>query len=404
MRLLVVTECLPYGAGEAFIYPEIEWMLNNGIELRILPAFPVGKRIHQPERDFENLLLKRLDDGAKGLSRNEFLRMNFQVFKCRGGIVHNCRKFQINNRMARRARDFAKAVEDWKPDHIHSHWANYTATLAWCLSSQSGIPWSITTQRYDIVFDNLFRLKAENASFVRFPSKKARDLAEQFCKFSNSRRSMVNYMGVVIPDKPSCPRERDYLTVAVPANLLPVKGHRYLLEAIAGLNERTRDRLKVRLFGDGILREKLFQQIEILNLKKIVALEGQVSQTKLHQLYSQGEVDLVVLPSVDLGNGHHEGLPFSLIEAMAFGLPVISTRTGGIPELVVEGTGLLVTDKSARDLGDALEKLVSNRELRVSMGANARKRAMENFSQSVNLRKLLERMRSKPELAHDEKR
>lgn len=318
--------------------------------------------------------------------------------------MQNCRKFQLNTRMARRARQFASAVAEWKPDHIHSHWANYTATLAWCLSRQSSISWSITTQRYDIVYDNLFRTKAKDATFIRFPSRKARDLAAQFCSFNDSSRSMVSYMGVVIPEQPSRPVESEVLTAAVPANFLPVKGHRYLLEAIAGLDIATRSKLKVRLFGDGVLRNAITDQIQKLGLGEVVSLEGQVPQTKLHELYHLGQIHFVVLPSVDLGNGHHEGLPFSLIEAMAFGLPVISTKTGGIAELVVDGTGLLVPDKSEGDLKSALERMISDRDFRVSSGANARMRALGNFSQEKNLQALVQRMdQSSRSIRHDER-
>ena len=60
----------------------------------------------------------------------------------------------------------------------------------------------------------------------------------------------------------------------------------------------------------------------------------------LCSLSTYAQIDVVVLPSIDLGNGYHEGIPFALMEAMAYAIPVVATETGGIPELIGGGAGL----------------------------------------------------------------
>ncbi len=90
--------------------------------------------------------------------------------------------------------------------------------------------------------------------------------------------------------------------------------------------------------------------------------------------------DVYVLPS------HNEGLPVSLLEAMSWGVPVISTRVGGIPELVTDGVdGLLIDAGDRKALEDALTRLASDVELRRAMGAAARARVASTYSREVVL-------------------
>jgi colanic acid/amylovoran biosynthesis glycosyltransferase len=73
--------------------------------------------------------------------------------------------------------------------------------------------------------------------------------------------------------------------------------------------------------------------------------------------YRQHAFDLLVLPSIDMGGGEHEGVPVSLMEAMAHGIPVLSTRTGSIEELLVPELGATVEDKNADELASAIARM-----------------------------------------------
>jgi colanic acid/amylovoran biosynthesis glycosyltransferase len=79
-----------------------------------------------------------------------------------------------------------------------------------------------------------------------------------------------------------------------------------------------------------------------------------------------------VLASTDLGNGVHEGIPVALIEAMGYGIPVVATKTGGTPELVKPGTGLLVPAGDTAALADALETLLRDRVFLRQVGDSGR--------------------------------
>jgi glycosyltransferase involved in cell wall biosynthesis len=164
-------------------------------------------------------------------------------------------------------------------------------------------------------------------------------------------------------------REGSELRLVTPASLLPVKGHRYLLEALAGLDGVTLD-----LAGAGPLREDLEQRA----LGLPVTFLGPVSHPELLAGLEQARWDAVVLPSAPTPEGDREGVPVTLVEAMAAGVPVVSTASGAIPELVTEGSGLLVPPADPAALREAIETL-RDPELRRSLAAAGRGRVEQEF-------------------------
>jgi glycosyltransferase involved in cell wall biosynthesis len=138
--------------------------------------------------------------------------------------------------------------------------------------------------------------------------------------------------------------------------------------------------LKLRLGGDGELAQ-------VANYAHELGLEGQVEmlgwvsgkekETELNKAW------LYALPS------YHEGLPMSILEAMAAGLPILSTPIAGIPEAVTDGVeGFLVPPGDVEMLADRLEKLLNEPGLARQMGAAARKKVEDSFSSQVVLPKL----------------
>ena len=146
------------------------------------------------------------------------------------------------------------------------------------------------------------------------------------------------------------------------------KGHSVLIDAV----HRLRDRLPIRcvILGDGPSRAALQAQIHRLNLEKHVWLLGE-SDDMVAWLSA---MDLFVLPSL------WEGLPNSLLEAMALGLPAVASGVDGVPEVVLEGhNGLLVPPKNPAALAEALSRLASDAALRSRLGETARKTVTERF-------------------------
>lgn len=393
MRILYVTSSYPCGVGEAFLHHEIQAVLAAGVTLYIVPMYPrtdinagvetllAKDVIAEPlwslkvlrcailtlvRRPMKTLFALRLILTAKPL----LLLKNLAVFPKGLWLANLARHLQV--------------------DHIHVHWAATTASMVMVASFISKIPWSVTAHRWDIVENNLLQRKARRATFFRCISHQTQRMALERGVPANKTRIIC--MGVSIPPLPRCKPARSQFIVLCPAAFQPVKGHRYLIEALRMVPEN----VHLWCAGDGPERPKMEALARRLGLQSRVRFLGALSHSMLLSLYEHAAVDAVAMASLDLGNGLHEGIPVSLLEAMAFGYPVIATTTGGIPELVVEGTGLLVPQKSASALAQAIRAVAQNPALSQSLGSNARSRVIRNFSAQAQAATLIECWRSVP--------
>ncbi|MEH2155618.1 glycosyltransferase family 4 protein [Nostoc sp.] len=143
------------------------------------------------------------------------------------------------------------------------------------------------------------------------------------------------------------------------------KGTFDLIKAFANLPDHQRKCTRLILAGDGEI-EKAQQLAADLNLADQVTFLGWINSEKRDEVLSQANV--FILPS------YNEGLPLAILEAMGWSLPVITTPVGGIPELVISNqNGLLVTPGNIQQLSSAMELLIGNENLRLSLGSTARK-------------------------------
>jgi colanic acid/amylovoran biosynthesis glycosyltransferase len=160
----------------------------------------------------------------------------------------------------------------------------------------------------------------------------------------------------------------DIITIG---RLVEKKGIEYGIRAVANII-REFPNIKYNIIGDGPLRSTLNNLIIDLGLKEKVQLLGSKAQGDvIGLLYGS---DILLAPSVTAEDGDQEGIPVVLMEAMATGLPIISTKHTGIPELVLDGdSGLLVNEKDVESIGDKLKYLIVNPEKRITMGIVGRK-------------------------------
>jgi glycosyltransferase involved in cell wall biosynthesis len=274
----------------------------------------------------------------------------------------------------------ARVAKRWGADHIHAQWAATTATMALIAGEWSAILWSFTAHSGDILEEDLLRVKTARASLVRFISQTSMRMAVDRGAELAGNRARVIHMGVVLPR--CIPVTRDAsarFEIFCPASLLPVKGHQYLLHAMA-LVKKEQIPFRLRLAGGGPLKSALEEMARQLSLTSDVEFLGPLPHERLLELYRDRHVDAVVLPSIQLPNNEHEGIPVSLMEAMAYGVPVISTRTGGIPELLQDGAGIMVPPQDVASLAAAVERLFRNPSLREGLAAAGRRRIEREFS------------------------
>ncbi len=222
--------------------------------------------------------------------------------------------------------------------------------------------------------------KTAKACFVRTISDRgARVLSAQLG--APAPNLHVLHMGIDIPEAIEPPRRHGDgrpLNVVAMADFVEVKGHRDLLEALKLLKDRG-PLIRVDLAGDGPLRIEIERQIREAGLSKCVALLGTLPHARLLHDLRTHRWDVAVLSSVATEESQ-EGIPVSLMEAMAAGLPVLSTRTGAIPELLAEGAGLLVEGGDPVALADALEELARNPALLEPLAEKGRRRVSTDFN------------------------
>jgi glycosyltransferase involved in cell wall biosynthesis len=178
---------------------------------------------------------------------------------------------------------------------------------------------------------------------------------------------------VVMPPVPSS-RPREVHTLLFLGRLGERKGIYALLEAIALLHPRFPN-LRLLAGGDGEL-ERVAARAKALGIAKAVEILGWVTGERKNKLLA--EATIYVLPS------HNEGLPMSVLEAMSWSLPVVTTPVGGIPEAVTHGVeGFLVQPGDVVNLAEAINKLLIDPGLRERMGIAARARVERQFAAEV---------------------
>jgi colanic acid/amylovoran biosynthesis glycosyltransferase len=263
-------------------------------------------------------------------------------------------------------------VEGGKIDHLHAHFAALPAEAAWTISSFTGIPYSVTAHAYDIYLSpRLLRKKVSAAAFGVAVSEYSKDLLERAGPYRKGFRWHLIRNGVPLdifrpPGKRTSPGTCRILFVG---RLVPKKGLDLLIEAAAIMQDRGLS-FECVIVGAGELLAGLRKRASALGVTGSVRFAGVLSGEDLREAYR--ESDIFVLPSRPAVRGGPDTLPVVLTEAMAMGLPVVSTRVAAIPELVEDGvSGLLVPPADAAALAEALERLAGDEALRNALAAAA---------------------------------
>jgi colanic acid/amylovoran biosynthesis glycosyltransferase len=242
--------------------------------------------------------------------------------------------------------------------HVHAHFGSYPALAALLAAEILGIGFSFTVHAHDLFADNVMLAeKAHRARFVVTISEFNRQRLSTLLQPDDARRICVIHCGVdptAFRFKPSDPRPLHRHVVVSVAALREYKGLEYLIRACALLRDAAPDVPFVcQIVGEGPERARLEHLIHTCGLEESVQLMGAHDERGVHALLE--ESDTFVLPSVEARNGYMDGIPVSLMEAMASGVPVIASNLSGIPELVRDGdTGLLVPAGNPEAIRDAI--------------------------------------------------
>jgi colanic acid/amylovoran biosynthesis glycosyltransferase len=275
--------------------------------------------------------------------------------------------------------------------HVHCHFASHPALAGYIIRHLTDIPYSFTAHGSDLHVDrHMLPQKVADAAFVATVSEFNRRVIIDECGRSTAATVRVVRCGVDTELFAPTPRQGtvEPLRLLCVGTLHEVKGQHVLLDAVADLRRRDLP-VVVTFVGDGPDRAALERRAQRADLEGVARFTGETDRDGV--LRALRAADVVVAPSVPTTGGKREGIPVVLMEAMACGLPVVSSQLSGIPELVEhEVSGLLLPPGDVEALAEALARLAEDDVLRARLGSAARERVLADFDLDRNARQLVE--------------
>jgi glycosyltransferase involved in cell wall biosynthesis len=278
-------------------------------------------------------------------------------------------------------------------DHLHAHFATAPTLVAMFTHQLSGVPYTFTAHARDIYVDTppaLLRAEMARAEVVVTVSEYNRGyLSRQLGPPANGQVRCI-YNGLDLRQFPfdrSRPADAGPPVILSVGRLIEKKGLGDVLAAAAILQRRGRS-VRVEIIGTGPLQPALAAQVRRLGLQDRVAFLGAQPQEAVRLAYRRATI--FALPCVVTAEGDRDGIPTVLLEAMASGVPVVSTSVSGIPEVIQSGhNGLLVAPHDPAMLADALDLLVADADLRDRLARAARRTIEAHFSIERNAGELV---------------
>ncbi len=375
--------------GQTFCYREVAELTRQGV---MPPIFSIRKPKDEPPQDWD----KRVVAGVHYLPEEKELldevRRASQMQKITREVIAALNEWGRRTDFLRlyQAVYVGLRLQRMGITHIHAHFAGMAARTAFWIQKFFGISFSFTAHANDIFAPRDFEIGlnklVDAARVVGTETDYAKEfLQEHFPKRADRIHRIYN--GLNLAEF----RRADFScappTIIAVGRLIDKKGFADLIQACRLLVERGKS-FRCQIFGEGPLEERLRRQIEELKLQNCVELPGPKPQHEIKKYLAAGTV--FVLPSVIDPEGGRDNLPTVIMEAMATGLPVVSTGIGGIPEMVIDNeTGLLVSAGDADGLADAIDRVIIDLALAKKLGQAGHERAETLFSIQKNVRSLL---------------
>lgn len=272
--------------------------------------------------------------------------------------------------------------------HIHSHFASLPSTIAWFAGKIASIPFSFTAHAKDIyVYDMEQHFHREKLFASKFVITVTNYNKEYICDENpdlDPEKIKVVHNGVNLEDlKPDTEIQREKNLILGVGRLVPKKGFDTLLDACDILKKRGTD-FKCLIAGDGTDADLLLARRDHLDLGDAVEFTGAATQDQIIDLMRKATA--LCLPCRIAEDGNRDALPTVLLEALACGLPVVSTSISGIPEIIDSGeNGILVNPDDPLSLADEMERLLDSEDLRRRFSKSGIIRAREKFDVIKNV-------------------
>jgi len=339
IRIAYFAEIFP-SISETWVHHEISQLMEAECDVRVFATHARPQTIAPELRKFAEITTY-LPEVEKSLI--EVLRVFCSPAVIRHvlwGVVTDCPRIRHKVQVLRDIAYtgfFSKSLTNFDPQFIVAHFGGTRANLALIWSMVSGTQFGIKFHAADVYSRvALLRLKVQRAAKLMTISKSNIEFMSEHYLDIDVSRFEVHKCGIPIEEYQFQPKSDSINSPVIISvgRLVPVKGFHTLLHASRHLLDKGFSH-KVKIYGDGPERKRLEQLIESMSLKGTVELMGYASPINIHTALLDS--DIFVLPSVFDPVEKMEGIPIALMEAMAVGIPVISTRTGRIPELIEHG-------------------------------------------------------------------
>ncbi len=262
---------------------------------------------------------------------------------------------------------------------IHAQFASQAAIVAYFIKKRYGIEYFFTFHAHDIYFNNRWFADLLNNSTDGFSISEfnIRYVQNHYQKL-NPERIKLSRLGVYLPENilvRNFPKEK--INIGFISNLEEKKGIPYLLEAFGELHQKNPDKYTLTIAGDGDYMQMIKDFVEKNKLEKNVHILGRIRDQKKIDFYQN--TDVFVLPSIRTKDDM-DGIPVVLMEAVAYGIPIVSTNISGIPEICKnEYNGFLIDEKNTEQIVQAVEKISSSEDLYVKFSKNSLHLAKEEY-------------------------
>lgn len=371
---------------QTFVYREAAEMVRRGME-------PWLVSIRRPDDPVD--LAAELDADVFYLPEEKELRAEVDAWRAAGQLRGRARREIAARRGEKDAQRLFEAVwlaprlRERGVRHVHAHFGGMAARTAWWLRRLFGFTYSFTGHANDIFCATDFPVSnaelVAQARFVVTETDHARRWMEEQYPTARGRLHRV-FNGIALDGFPPRAPASGVTRILSVGRSVEKKGFGDLIEACRLLRARG-VALICEIVGGGPLEAALHAQIQAAQLGGQVRLLGPRPQAEVRRLLAQAHV--FVLACVVEAGGGSDNLPTVLMEAMVAGVPVVSTRVAGVPEMIADGEdGLLVPPHDPSALADAVAKIAGDPSLATRLSTQAQKRAAEKFAVGRTTREL----------------
>ena len=393
--ILIVTSFFPYKYKENWIYPELKGLSRHG-KFCVLARTSSGKKTHSLPKNVQEIKVPII--GLSGLLEclinvNRLPSLAKLIYTHSNNILDFLKRLSL----LPKALASVKKLRSIGINHVHVHTTSSPATLGLVIAKLLDVDFSFTVhtsaqlnEKFRPNYDGLMK----HAKFVRTISNLTKKELQEFA--TNSCPIHTVRMGVDIDSFENISSNKNYdkHNIIIISVLEEYKG---IDVAIFAIKELVNDypNVKVDIYGEGSKRNSLESLVSVNQLDNIIKFKGVIPHKKIMSLLSEpGNYNYLLLAS-NKYSGQVEGIPVSIMEAMACYLIPIAVDSGALKELVDESCGVIANEPCHEELTDKIRSLFeTSQQEKQAMAKNAKNIIYKDYNSGINSLKLFETLSS----------